>query len=230
MAIAESNPKVADNTDVATLIRRLRVDGYAMARGFIHPHTRQLLAAEGDALIGRFTRDGYRSEDYWCYDVANQTLPMLYRVHNLEKQGAQRIAELFADGPLHQLASAVLRSPVVASVCAMIVKTPGVAAVPWHRDRTNVPPTNAVNLSVFLDEASPENGCIEVVPGSHLQPDDADVDQARSTGPHAQVLAAPEDVLIHDVRLVHGSGDNTSQSIRRSIVIEFSSVGPTHGE
>jgi phytanoyl-CoA hydroxylase len=108
----------------------------------------------------------------------------------------------------------------------MIVKMPGLAArVPWHRDRTSVPPHSVCNLSVFLDDSVPENGCLEFVPGSHLLPDDADATQTCERGLIQPVPATAGDVLVHDVRIVHGSRTNTSTAYRRSIVIEFAPVG-----
>lgn len=93
--------------------------------------------------------------------------------------------------------------------------------MPWHRDRTDAAPVSAINLSVFLDLSTVDNGCFEAVPGSHLLPGDADVVRTRDLGPHVSVPADPGDVLIHDVRLVHGSGGNPSTVLRRSIIVEF---------
>jgi phytanoyl-CoA hydroxylase len=117
--------------------------------------------------------DGYRSLDFWCYDEPNGR-PILYRIHNLEAQGAARIAELFRDGLLRGLAARFLGTPTHSTVCAMVVKTRGGAGVPWHRDRDNVPPSAAVNLSVYLDPSDESNGCFEAVPGSHRLPDGLD--------------------------------------------------------
>jgi len=142
----------------------------------------------------------------------------------LDRQGASSIAELFANGPLHDLAAAILGTPVRSTACAMIVKLPYVAAaVPWHRDRTSVPPQTVCNLSVFLDRST-NNGCLEFVAGSHLLPDDADVQATQQRGPRQPVPAEAGDVLVHDVRVVHGSRSNETAAIRRSIVIEFAPV------
>ena len=205
--------------DAVTLSRQLQADGFAVARNHVGPNIIDALRSETRELLDGFA-DGHRSEDYWSYEDAETGSAMLYRVHNLERQGAVRCAGLLADGPLHDLAAALI-GPVNATVCAMVVKTPGVAGVPWHRDRTDVTPTSAINLSLFLDRSTVDNGCFEAVPGSHLLPDDADVIRTRDLGQIVSVPADRGDVLIHDVRLVHGSGDNPSNVLRRSVIVEF---------
>ncbi|MDF5753482.1 phytanoyl-CoA dioxygenase family protein [Spongiactinospora sp. TRM90649] len=56
--------------------------------------------------------------------------------------------------------------------------------------------------------------------GSHLL-DDADVASVRDDGPRAHIAVKEGDIVVHDVRLVHGSGPNPSEKWRRTIVIEF---------
>jgi len=210
---------------IETLQSRLRIDGYAVAHGHIDAGLIANLRVETDALLGRFAA-GDRSDDFWCYEDGSTGRSMLYRVHNLEKQGAAGCADLFRTAVLNHLAAALIGA-VRATVCAMVVKTPGVAGVPWHRDRIDVAPGTAINLSVFLDRATVQNGCFEAVPGSHLLADDADVPRTHELGLRVAVPAEPGDVLIHDVRLIHGSGDNPNGELRRSIIIEFASETST---
>jgi phytanoyl-CoA hydroxylase len=211
-------------TGVDALAEEYRRVGFAVARGYLDGDLLARLTGEADELVGRFVA-GHRSGDFWCYDEPGRALPILYRVHNLEVQGTPEIGALFADGPLHRLAARILGDERPrATVCAMVVKTRGVAGVPWHRDRADVPPGSALNLSVYLDPSRPDNGCFEAVPGSHLLPDDAGVEAVRAAGPRVLVPAEPGDVLIHDVRLVHASGDNAGDIERRSIITEFAAT------
>ncbi|WPB91385.1 phytanoyl-CoA dioxygenase family protein [Streptomyces malaysiensis] len=204
-------------------LQALRADGYAVLPQKIKGNALEALRTEADGLIGRFSQDGFRSDDYWHFTPAGTDAPVLYRIHNLENQGSPAAARLYSDeGPLHPMAASLLGGPVRATACAMIVKLPGVAApVPWHRDRTNVPPHTVCNLSVFLDDSDPANGCLEFVPGSHLLPDGDDPDLLQAHGPVRALSLAAGDVAVHDVRIAHASRRNTSPRIRRSIVIEF---------
>jgi phytanoyl-CoA hydroxylase len=97
--------------------------------------------------------------------------------------------------------------------------------VPWHRDRLGVPAHAVANFSVYLDDSTPDNGCVEFAVGSHVLPDEADVAEVRAAGPVEAAPAAAGDVLVHDARIVHGSAGNHSSRLRRSIIIEFARPG-----
>ncbi|MFJ7279791.1 phytanoyl-CoA dioxygenase family protein [Kitasatospora sp. NPDC098663] len=206
----------------AEALGRLWADGYTVVPAVVTGPLLERLRAEADALVAAFEA-GHRGDDFWHFTREGESAPVLYRVHNLEQQpGATLAAGLFAAGPLHHLAETILGAPARARVIAMIVKMPKVAAaVPWHRDRTDAEPGRAVNLSLFLDDSDPSNGCLEFVPGSHLLADDADAQKVRTAGPVLTVGAQAGDVAVHDVRAVHASRPNPTARPRRSLVIEF---------
>jgi phytanoyl-CoA hydroxylase len=206
------------STDV--MLDQLRQDGFALLEQGIDVERLTRLRADTSALISRFTDGGYRSADFWNYESETGGPPVLYRVHKLDEQGVASVDELLAGGPLHDLAAHLL-GDLRPTVCAMVIKLPGVFGLPWHRDRDGVEPTTVINLSVFLDESTVDNGCFEAVPGSHLLGEGIDVEAVRSAGPRVAIPARAGDVLIHDVLLVHGSGDNTTTGVRRSIITEF---------
>lgn len=208
-------------------LQGFRTNGYAVLRQRITGNVLKAARTEADGLIRRFTQDGFRSDNYWHFTPAGRNAPVLYRIHNLENQGSPTAAHLYADeGPLHPLAAAILGGPVRATACAMIVKLPRVATqVPWHRDRTDVPPHTVCNLSVFLDDSDADNGCLEFVPGSHLSPDDEEAEELQARGPVRALPLTVGDIAVHDVRIAHASRRNRSGRIRRSIVIEFAPAG-----
>ena len=116
------------------------------------------------------------------------------------------------------------------------------AVFAWHQDLgywpTGTPDTRTVTCSLALDDATPENGCLEVVPGSHLEPKlRPHRPRAWSTSPElrddAHTLSVelyPSDVVValpvkrgsitvHNERIVHGSGGNRSHGWRRTYVV-----------
>jgi hypothetical protein len=170
----------------------LRNNGFAIIAGAVGETLLSSLREAARHMVRRFVDEGFRSDDFWFFNSPESGDPILYRIHNLEAQDSRPVSELYEDGPLHRLAEAILAVPVRPTACALIVKMPRLAArVPWHRDRTSVPPHTAYNLSLFLDESVPENGCLEFVPGSHLSPDDADTEQICDRGP---IVAVPAGV------------------------------------
>ena len=107
-------------------------------------------------------------------------------------------------------------SPTAMAVC---LKVPYCgAAVPWHRDPITAEWGTVFNLSLYLDESTVDNGCLEFVPGSHRD--------GRPLEPLDETLLRPlearrGDALIHDVGVIHGSRPNRSSSLRRALVVEF---------
>ncbi len=115
--------------------------------------------------------------------------------------------------------------------------TKGTGAFGWHQDLMFYPHTNTSLLSVFvyLDDATPENGCMSMVRGSHrLGP----LNHLDSSGRFDGVcrdsqpwLAHPERVTaispraggisIHHCLTLHGSPANLSGRPRRGVVFSY---------
>ena len=116
---------------------------------------------------------------------------------------------------------------------------PGV--VPWHQDYsywTRTSPACHVSMNILLDDSSEENGCIQFVPGSHrwrLMPmasfggemdavlKHLTAKQRAEFSPVSVPLRAGQ-ATIHHSHLIHGSGQNASDSPRRAVVLNY--MGP----
>lgn len=109
---------------------------------------------------------------------------------------------------------------------------------PWHQDGEYwcIRPLATCSVWIAVDDSTRENGCLQVIPGSHrarklykhemnaspglslpleLQPSEFDEEQAVDL-----VLAAGQ-ISLHDVYLVHGSEPNTSGNPRRGMTLRF---------
>ncbi len=109
---------------------------------------------------------------------------------------------------------------------------------PWHQDGEYWPirPLATCTVWIAVDAATPENGCLRVMKGSHkdrrlrrhrtvkasdvtltqeLQPDEYDESQA------VDLELAAGQVSLHDVFLLHGSEANTSDRPRRGMTLRF---------
>src|SRR5437868_1302415 len=109
------------------------------------------------------------------------------------------------------------------------------SAVEWHQDWAFYPQTNddLLAVGVAMDEATLENGCLLVIPGSHRGPVldhhqdgvfagaiDAERDAAQVERP-VPVLVKAGGMSVHHVRALHGSVPNRSEKPRRPLLYQF---------
>lgn len=111
---------------------------------------------------------------------------------------------------------------------------------PWHQDDgyTAVTPSPYLTLWLALNDATTENGCISVLPGSHKRglvahrPSDVglvchdadDPDQGVPVPVKAGSLAVFQSLTMHK------SGANVSSGTRKAYIVQFSSAGLRNAE
>ena len=152
------------------------------------------------------------------------------------------LAAIAADDRLVAIARSVLPGEPEPFGATFVVKAPhtGLPAL-WHQDghpwrERGI--AEAVTLWVAIDEATAENGCLRVIPGSHrldaqpLRPNadvpsifGAEVDPALVDESLAvDVVLAPGDVSVHHPNLLHGSGPNATERQRRALALRYRTV------
>lgn len=208
---------------VLTLNEQLKTHGYAIAKNLLSEEDLAEVTAVTDEMIKRWQSGEVHDEDFWSAVPAEFGKRVLYRIHNLEQKHPciERVLELprFFD-----LVRSVLGDGAAPTACALVVKMPVFGVfVRYHCDPVDVDYGTVYNFSIFLDDSTRENGCFEVVPGSHRLPPRVGFFEERPEGIEF-VPAKRGDVVIHDVRVVHGSSLSRSQNLRRSICVEFRSA------
>ncbi len=110
--------------------------------------------------------------------------------------------------------------------------------VPWHQDGEYWPirPLATCSAWIALDDATPENGCLRVIPGSHKQQrlrdhsrnDGDDLALNQELDAHEYDEAEAVDIVLeagqislHDVYLIHGSEPNRSTRRRAGYVCRY---------
>ena len=124
-----------------------------------------------------------------------------------------------------------------------IFKNPGAWGQPWHQDSYYFPfdPHGpVVGIWLAVTEATLENGCLHVLPGSNHEPIHEHIPDRR---PNANlgyveivdhdmsaavaVTMNPGDLLVFDSHLMHRSTDNVSDGLRAAMVYHYAQSG-TH--
>jgi ectoine hydroxylase-related dioxygenase (phytanoyl-CoA dioxygenase family) len=163
-----------------------------------------------------------------------------------------RLARINLPVKVHPLFDQIMRSAdVLDRVAALIgpdiryhhsklnMKTAGVGSpVEWHQDFVFFPHTNddILAVGIALDDCTPENGCLLVIPGSHREPildhhhNGVFVGAVPSRLPQvamdkaAPVIVPAGGMSIHHSRTLHASAPNRSSKPRRLLLIEFAAA------
>jgi len=122
-------------------------------------------------------------------------------------------------------------------------KRPGGAEFPWHQDSPyfvfECPHVDRlVSLQVYLDDATLENGCLWMIPGSHARGrlpcfEDqgtlgrlyTDVERALPGARLVPIEAPAGSVIFFNGDVVHGSRRNRTASSRRAFVLTYQPAG-----
>ena len=178
------------------------------------------------------------------FRLVNAMLPSVYRPEfkgNIFHQLAQNIADqLYEEGTAQM------------DYEQFLAKKPNKSQAEFamHQDLGYWPKTKntwTATFSLALNDATTENGCLQVVPGSNKEPElrphrpkdyghqqDGEVNRDDShtlvieMKPDDQIVFLPVrrgSVTIHDERIVHGSGGNYTDEWRKTYVMAFRDAG-----
>ena len=178
-------------------------------------------------------------------DVGAQTLgfkgPTLrYRkIQNLEHDGV--IMEYVRKSIFEDACRKIYGDAPIASFRTMFFNKPsrhdddkaGGTPLPWHQDRWEFLDRDPIlNVYLALDPATPESGCVKIVPRSHLggivnpshHSSFLTAEQAERHAPPAQImdvtLREGEVLLMHNW-VIHSSGTNVTERPRRALSINY---------
>ena len=118
-------------------------------------------------------------------------------------------------------------------------------SVPWHQDNGywRCQPADLVSIWIALDDADQENGCMNVIPASHVAghvshsraktgdrelPALLSIDAAENKAVSVPLKAGH--AMVHHCLTAHQTRPNRSDRDRRAIVIHYMPVGTENGE
>jgi len=210
------------------LHHEFRDDGYTVARGMFR-------AQEVEALRDHYMQlnIAHRSKaDLNAVKEAHDPLKQYPRMLQMHRYDAQSLAFLL-DARLRECMTTILGSEPYAVQTMIYFKPPSARGQALHQDQyyLRVEPGTCCAAWLALDDCDEENGCLQVVPGSHQLPVlctvAADTTQSFTdvTVPVPEgmqvkpVIMRAGDVLFFNGQLIHGSLPNVSQDrFRRSLI------------
>ena len=207
-------------------------NGYVVVRGLLSKAEAAEYRRESHALAERL--QAVRSIDATWGSApktngAQKTLVL--HCHDVQYQSAA-FSRLLMNDRLTGAASDIIGPNVQLHHTKMFIKPPEKGSpFPLHQDCPFFPHANHSMIAaiVHFDDAPLEKGCVRVVPGSykrgllphigegswHLPPDEYPIDSA------VPVPAEAGDVLFFSYLTIHGSGVNTSNEARTTVLIQM---------
>ena len=238
-------PDGLSGTDIA----QFRREGYVVARGVLGPNTiatcKQALSdlASG-ALPAKDTVLMYESGiDPAKLAPADREFAVRKYMDFCDDAPALRDAAFSAR--LHTILDQLLGQGRILMQEMALVKPPRIGSEkPWHQDAAYfrvTDPALVIGVWIALDEALRMNGCMELVPGSHLaggvpHVHENDFNRCRIIPGKVRVAERlpiemqPGDALIFHSMLHHFTAPNKSNMRRRAIQFHYSALGAVWGD
>ena len=197
-------------------------DEAAYFRREVHDIAQRLLGNQADDVVNQGWSSGAKVTD----------LPReLLHCHNVQFHSSA-FARLLVDSRLTDRAADIIGDNVQLHHTKIFIKPPEKGApFPMHQDAPYFPHENHSMIAAIIhfDDAPLEKGCVRVVPGSHrggvrdhlsdgghhLPPDQFPVEDS------TPCPAEAGDVLFFSYLTIHGSGLNTSQEARTTLLVQM---------
>jgi ectoine hydroxylase-related dioxygenase (phytanoyl-CoA dioxygenase family) len=221
-------------------VSRYRRDGFIVIEGLLDDVTRERMKQVLAELIEK-------SRAVAKHDV-------IYDLEPSHSADAPRVRRIKKPHLVHPVFAEFMRSSRLLAVLSALLGPSGVrlhgsklnlkapefgSPVEWHQDWAFYPHTNddLLAVGVLLDDATPQNGPLLVLPGSHrgatydhhgpdgifcgaIDPGRDRLDYAAAT----PLLAPAGSCSFHHVRAVHGSEQNRSRQSRNLLLYEFAAA------
>ena len=215
-------------------------DGFVILRQFVEADRLPALLARADEIA--------RAADTGA-DVA-PALVMPEKALAAAELPEMRLSKIFRLARQEPLFHAIATDPQLLALVAdllgpdvdnflsqFIYKRPGALGQPWHQDAWyfRMQPSMQIGAWLAVTAATPENGPLSVIPGSHLEPVHEDTEwdsrehagsfyveiQNEDTSTEITVLMEPGDLLVFHSHLRHRSSDNGSETSRAAMVYHY---------
>ena len=221
-------------------------DGFFIVPGFAGPEV-------GQAMLERVVEISREASGEVVHDgfivTAEQNLAGGVDAGADAEQRVSKIFRLHRDGPFREfiesreildIGRSLLAPRIDCFLSQFILKNPAAWGQPWHQDSFYFHFDRAPQVGLWLavTEATLENGCLWVLPGSHREPIHKHVPDRRPNAnvgyveivdcdfsEERPVTMAPGDLLVFHSHLMHRSRDNLSDGLRAAMVYHMAEHG-----
>jgi len=149
------------------------------------------------------------------------------------------VYEIVSDSNVLDVVEEILGPDLLVWSSRWFSKLPGEKTfVSWHQDATywGLHPPNVTTAWIALSESTRKNGCMRVIPATHLDPllpqnDTYHPENALSRGQEiavtvdessaVDIVLAPGEMSLHHIGIVHGSEVNTSDKPRIGLAVRY---------
>jgi ectoine hydroxylase-related dioxygenase (phytanoyl-CoA dioxygenase family) len=222
-------------------------DGFVVIRGFLDPEVGSQMEAEAIAAIRNDPPSAHQGEPAYILKNgmlvqpeaqvpvgANNPEDFVAKVFNTHLQGTAH--DFAISDRAASLVSSILGDDIDVFQSMFILKNPGAWGQPWHQDSYyfNFDQQPQVGLWLAISEATLDNGCLSVLPGSHTNAVLEHVPDLREganqgyleilgvdEGSAIPVLMSPGDLLVFNSFLLHRSVDNCGGARRSAMVYHY---------
>lgn len=209
-----------------------RENGYVLVPGLLTPEEAAAYRQEEHDLMARLSALRNINATWGsAKDIAGGAETLLQHCHDVQFQSAA-FAKLIMDDRLTSVAADIIGPNVQLHHTKAFVKPPEKGSpFPLHQDAPFFPHEkhSMIAAIIHFDDAPLEKGCVRVVPGSHkngilphipdgswhLDPEQYPVESA------IPVPAKAGDALFFSYLTIHGSGINTSNEARTTVLIQM---------
>lgn len=213
---------------------RFETDGHLILKSFYRPDEVQRLIDTFMGIHANGPVEGYFSPKTEA-EAKGDPLRMYPRIMHPHRFNETSL-EYLLDARLEPVLTDLFGEEPLAAQSMLYFKPAGGRGQALHQDNfyLNVDPGTCIAAWLALDHVDLENGCLEVVPGTHKMdlfcPEEADSAQSftREYVPpppglaKVPVIMEPGDMLFFNGTLVHGSGPNNSKDrFRRSYICHY---------
>ena len=217
-------------------------DGFIIVRGMAGPDLRrEMFEATLEGVRGEIPPVEYEAELHYpgaprsLSDEGGRTIRRLKQAHGRHNAFTRWVSSPELVERLRQLLGPEIVMPLAHHNCIMTKQPQFSSDTGWHQDIRywSYQRPELVSVWLSLTPETEQNGCLYVIPGSHLQEfDRGRVDESlffRDDLPENQALIAgrvavdldPGDVLFFHCRTLHAAGRNQTASAKYSVVFTF---------